>query len=493
MTSLNNPTHDSESILSIARTLNSDLGRHVKNCSFSTNLSGRFYQNNSLESHKARAQRIAQMKAKRKQLERSLELEEKKILYLEAKLEERRLMRLQEEKMKQMTERAAILIQSQIRRFLSYKRYQILRVENEIINYVVKFVQALFRGRRDRKRVNNIKMMIIKHRKEERAAIIIQSSARRLFAKNELGNKIEERNLQYNKAAICLQACVRGVRDRKIVNDLINEKATVKIQSLYRGLIGRRIRDARIKALKKKKERATRIPLHERRYSTYSVETTRRDSVNSMRRFSEMIPTAVGISTERRLNGLEMLRIKDTRQDQKEKDNSEINIPATSKQSAQKQTDFPKHDLEGSCIILPAPDQAKEKITLSRQKAAARVAKLKRQTLREKERQQKEAKDRKKVVEQMELERRNSMKQKILARKNKNTHETLNKGKKQDKLESNMAPKLKASKNDDICNKRQLSQTCEKNRSTSNTECNNLDDFYFDDDFQENEFDLDGI
>ncbi len=477
MTSLNNPTHDSESILSIARSLNSDLGRHVKKCSFSTHLTGRFYQNNSLESHKARAQRIAQMKAKRKQLERSLELEEKKILYLEAKLEERRLMRLQEEKIKQMRERAAILIQSQIRGFLCRKRYQILRVENEIINYVVQFIQALFRGRRDRKRVNNIKIMIIKHRKEERAAIIMQSSARRLLAKNELDHKIKERNIQQNKAATRLQARIRGVRDRKIVIDLIQEKAAVKIQSLYRGLIGRRIRDARIKAMKKKKEKVARIPLHERRYSTYSIET-RRDSVSSRRRFSEMVSTAAGVSTERRLSGLEQLRFAHAALEQKEKENNEVNIPANPKQCNHIQTDPFKHDLEGKCISLPTPDQAQEKIELSRQKAAARVAKLKRRSILEKERQQKEAKDRKKVVEQMELERRNSMKQKMLARKVKNVQKALvNKEKNQD--ESVACITLKPSN--------------ENNVRRSNSECNNLNEFYFEEDFRENEFDLDDI
>jgi hypothetical protein len=69
---------NADEILNEARVLNSELGRHVRKCSFSTHLSGRFYENHSLQSYKARAQRIAQMKAKRKQLEKFLVMEERK-------------------------------------------------------------------------------------------------------------------------------------------------------------------------------------------------------------------------------------------------------------------------------------------------------------------------------------------------------------------------------------------------------------------------------
>lgn len=290
----------------LIRKLNSDLGRHVKNCSFSTNLSGRFYQNNSLETHKARAHRVAQMKAKRRQLEKSLELEEKKILFLEKMLEERKRRRLEEEKIRIRATNAAIVIQSQIRGFLSRRALEVLRVENEIVNYIVIFIQALYRGRKERHRVNQIRIKKIQHRKEELSAIKIQSQVRRFRAKVELGCKIKEHIIRQNEAACLIQARMRGNNDRKLVNDLIQEKSAIKIQSLFRGIIGRRIRDAHIKAKMKKKEKPKRIPLHERRYSTYSVDSSRRDSVER-RRFSDIVALVKPSIVERKLSGLELL------------------------------------------------------------------------------------------------------------------------------------------------------------------------------------------
>ena len=78
-------------MLQEAKKLNNDLGRHVRRAAFSTHLTGRFYQNNSLESHKARSNRISKMKAERRKLEKFLELEEKKIKFLEERLYEKQM------------------------------------------------------------------------------------------------------------------------------------------------------------------------------------------------------------------------------------------------------------------------------------------------------------------------------------------------------------------------------------------------------------------
>ena len=482
-------------MLTLAQTLNSDLGRHVKKCSFSTHLSGRFYQNNSLESHKAKAQRIAQMKAKRKRLERSLELEEKKILYLEEMIKQRKQQRMEEERERQRAERAAIVIQSEIRRYLSIKRLEVLKVEDQIINYVVNFLQALFRGRRDRKRVHYLKMMVMKHRKEEMAAIFIQSYVRVFIAKCELGQRIKERKLQMNQAATFFQACFRGHNCRNIVRQIIKEQSAIKIQSRYRGTIGRRIRDARIQALKRKK--AKRIPLHERRYSTYSIDTSRRDSISSRRRFSEVVKSVS--EAERRLSGLELLRTTHTKQEQKE--NTEIDVH--SKQSSLTS----KQDFEGKCICVSESNHYKEdKILRARQKAAARVAKLKRKGQEEKERKEKQALERKNELEQLELNRRrNMMRQKLLARKEKKNVQFLKEISISNK-QSNIleGPVASYTDNNINCTKTNSPKTDSNNIKATNdivsneifenelkeNECEFND---FEEEFQENECDLDDM
>ena len=76
----NNTEHDQFSFITQAKKINTDLGRHVRKCGFSNNLSGRFYTNASMQSHQARARRITQMQTKRKLLERSIKMEEKIIL-----------------------------------------------------------------------------------------------------------------------------------------------------------------------------------------------------------------------------------------------------------------------------------------------------------------------------------------------------------------------------------------------------------------------------
>lgn len=469
----------------LIRKLNSDLGQHVKNCSFSTNLSGRFYENNSLETHKARAHRVAQMKAKRRQLERSLELEEKKILFLEKTLQERKQKRLKEEEIRIRTTNAAIVIQSQIRGFLSRKVLEVLRVENDIVNYIVTFIQALYRGRKERHHVNQIKMKKIQHRKEELSAIKIQSHMRRFRAKNELSRKIEERIIIQNGAACMIQARMRGNNDRILVKVCIQEKSAIMMQSRVRGMIGRRIRDDLIKAKKKKKEKPKRIPLHERRYSTYSVDTSRRDSIEK-RRFSDIVSLVKRSNVEKQVSGMELLRLIHAKNEQKANNEIDSKLGNTSIRS-QGSVCTKREIIHENSLCGPKSNDDNDRILRSRQKAAARAAKLKRKSMVEKERLLQLAKDRKQELDQLELNRRNMMRQETLARKEREVSkfkEEKNLGSTQ---QHNPQPKIP---HDACCERRsQKDQEC-KNMQDKIVYCANFDD-NFEDDFQENEFDLD--
>ena len=296
--------------LSEARVLNSDLGHHVKQCSFSTQLTGRFYENNSLESHKAKAKRIIRMKAKKKELERSVELEEKKIQYLETKRQEWEKRRLENVEKRKKMESAALRIQMNIRRRLARGRVERIRKEIQIMNNVASFIQSLFRGKRDRNYSLALKQKIIQHRKEELAAIRMQCSSRCIMARHALQVAKEEKKTIESNATRRVQALQRGRLCRKFLEkerQLRESKSATMIQSKYRGISARRRRD-----LLKRAKKIKRIPLHERRYSTYAFETPKKKNVLNRRRSSDFTGTLGKVLlNERRasVTGLEIVRM----------------------------------------------------------------------------------------------------------------------------------------------------------------------------------------
>ena len=266
-------------MLQEAKKLNNDLGRHVRRASFSTHLTGRFYQNNSLESHKARSNRISKMKAERRKLEKFLELEEKKIKFLEERLYEKQMERRREEDKRMIQNLACIKIQSSFRCFSAYNKLQLLRVERDIKVYVVLWLQSIFRGNRDRCLVQRMKDELFRQLKEKLASICIQTQMRQYIAKNRLSEKRQENIIRRHNAACIVQALIRGHRDRCKAKRRRQELASILIQRVYRGFCGRKLRD------KKRTKKTKRIPLHERRYSSYgaavAVDISRRGSMSS--------------------------------------------------------------------------------------------------------------------------------------------------------------------------------------------------------------------
>mmetsp|Transcript_33198 Transcript_33198/g.44066 ORF Transcript_33198/g.44066 Transcript_33198/m.44066 type:complete len:133 (-) Transcript_33198:540-938(-) len=128
--------------ISDARNLNSDLGRHVKKCSFSSSLSGRFYKNSSLENHMASERKVAMMKEKKRQLQKALKMEDKKIKILEEKLKEKEYKRNEEIMLRLQMERAATLLQTSVRRHRAMEMLEMMKIEAEIVRFVVLFCQA---------------------------------------------------------------------------------------------------------------------------------------------------------------------------------------------------------------------------------------------------------------------------------------------------------------------------------------------------------------
>ena len=78
-------TRNSDALL-----LNSGLfGAHARSSSFSSHLSGRFYKNSTLAAHAAREKRAARMRAKKRELEEAIMVEERRAELLEERLRER--------------------------------------------------------------------------------------------------------------------------------------------------------------------------------------------------------------------------------------------------------------------------------------------------------------------------------------------------------------------------------------------------------------------
>lgn len=273
--SLNEDDLDDQ-LLVQANKLNSDLGRFVRSCSFSSQLTGRFYQNNSMETHTAREQRIARMKAKRKKLEQDVKVEDAKIRYLE------KLLQWKEEKQRASTlfqakaNAAARTIQSFARVCLAKKQLELLRVERNIIIYVALFLQSLYRGLKGRQRVEWLKSENRKHALETAAAIQLQQHARCFLARRQLLFARKERDDLIHFAASKIQSLARSkvckLAFRREYRRRLECTAAIRLQCWFRGLIARRIAQGiRRERRRKKPEKAP--SLYDRRYSTYSVKT----------------------------------------------------------------------------------------------------------------------------------------------------------------------------------------------------------------------------
>lgn len=263
----NNTDYDPFSFIAQAKKINNDLGRHVRKCGFSNNLSGRFYTNGSLQSHQARARRITQMQTKRKLLERSIKMEEKKIEFLEDELRKRIDERRKDEAMNLLLNESAITIQQFVRIHQAKERANIMRVENEIKEYLAVFLQSRYRGNRDRISFENKKRWRLLHELKTLSAIRIQCKQREIIARECLKKKRKEEQLKRTRLAVVIQSFARGYLARRFALSKRRFNASICIQCCFRCFVARR----KLKVLIKKKAKPMRVPLHERRYSTYSV------------------------------------------------------------------------------------------------------------------------------------------------------------------------------------------------------------------------------
>mmetsp|Transcript_47116 Transcript_47116/g.57000 ORF Transcript_47116/g.57000 Transcript_47116/m.57000 type:complete len:607 (+) Transcript_47116:314-2134(+) len=242
------------SMLTEARKLNGDMRCHIKNSSFSSILTGRFYQNNSMQSHVAKKRRLSQMKARRDELRKALASEDDKIKTVLDKLRQMRTAHREAiEKRRIVSEKGMTKLQSLARGRSARKKTERMAAERRAKHHSSIRLQSIVRGRQGRERARALRKESERRRAAAAAAVRIQSVARRNIAERFVDRERRKRNAAVllllteknnDSAATRIQTMVRGRACRKRTRDVISRKraaaaAATTIQSLVRGRIVR--------------------------------------------------------------------------------------------------------------------------------------------------------------------------------------------------------------------------------------------------------------
>lgn len=237
----------------------------------------------------------------------------------------------------------------------------------------------------------------------------------------------ENERIRRRDSACRIQACERGrVHRTKIRREGIERCAVVRLQCVVRGAVGRRTAEIRRRAYRRRNKKrppfsakstgsssrgkeVQRVPLQERRYSTYRGD--RRDS-NSQRRSSDVL--IQNESVKRRssmtsivlpVSGLDIVRM------------AHAKGPNLSKSNRRSEASLSGIDINELDSLTSTVDSQTAKLISARKRAAARSAKLQRDARREKEKMEEEAKARKEELNELGLKRRNQIKVKAETKK----------------------------------------------------------------------------
>jgi IQ calmodulin-binding motif. len=275
--------------------------------------------------------------------------------------------------MKMIMDHAATIIQCVVRRMLAMNKLELMRIEEQIMNYLALFLQSRFRGIKARQRVQFIRQQLAQKQKEEMASIRIQNFQRCRVAKRLLAEAREVLEVKKVRAACLIQARVRGILARKIFLSLKQHHAAVIIQCMARVTMARQIVGKRKWALQQEMKKAAtpkRVPLYKKTYSIYSVDVRKRDT-------SEISPTEEATLESNEIVSATLENVsKDQRQHWKSR----------KRESSEKSLD--------------------EKVILAQQRASMRVAKLKVLERIAKEKEEEQATLRKKELDRLETQRR---------------------------------------------------------------------------------------
>ena len=290
-------TEDSNSILREAQLINNDLGRHSVKCNFSARLSGRFYQNCSLERHTMRRSRLAEMQSKRRRLEKELLLEKRRVKLLGERLVEMENAREFALDMIFAIQRGVIGFQALVRRRLAMALLELMKHRVRMSVMIALFCQSRYRGWRGRLHAASTREYL-RQQLMNKSATTIQAFVRcHMQRKVYLGMLLERQRLR-DGSAITIQAAVRRHMMQRRYREEVKrrQEAALHVQRVFRGMNGRRaakrLREELARLRAEAEAKPKRIPLHMRRYSTYGVSANesqsqqRRKSILTRRRGS---------------------------------------------------------------------------------------------------------------------------------------------------------------------------------------------------------------
>lgn len=267
---------DSNSILREAQLINNDLGRHSVKCNFSTRLSGRFYQNCSLERHTMRRSRISEMQSKRRRLERELELEKRRVKLLGERLVETDNAREFALDIIFAIQRGVLGFQALVRRRQAMKLLESMKHIVRMTERIALFFQARYRGWRDRLHAA-ARREYLRQQLRNKCATVIQTFFRCHSRRKVYLDVLLERKILRDRSAATIQAVLRGRRMQHLYRQEMKrrQEAALDVQRAFRGMTGRReakrLREELARLRAEAEEKPKRIPLHMRRYSTYGA------------------------------------------------------------------------------------------------------------------------------------------------------------------------------------------------------------------------------
>lgn len=288
---------DSNSILREAQLINNDLGRHSVKCNFSARLSGRFYQNCSLERHTMRRSRLAEMQSKRRRLEKELLLEKRRVVLLGERLVEMENAREFALDMIFAIQRGVIGFQALVRRRLAMALLELMKHSVRMRLMIALFCQSRYRGWRGRLHAASTREYL-RQQLMNKSATTIQAFVRCHMQRKVYLGMLLERQILRDGSAVRIQAAVRRhMMQRRYREDMKRrQEAVLHVQRVFRGMKGRsaakRLREELARLRAEAEAKPKRIPLHMRRYSTYGASTNesqsqqRRKSILTRRRGS---------------------------------------------------------------------------------------------------------------------------------------------------------------------------------------------------------------
>lgn len=220
------------------------------------------------------------MQAKKRRLEKELQLEERRVKLLEERLNETERARDDAHELIITIERGVIRFQAFVRRRQALRLFRKLQHESAMRELVAKFFQCRYRGWKGRERAVSRREYLREKQRIESAATI-QANERRRFQRKTYLNLLMEQNRLNNQSAASIQAMLRGNMARQLYLTEIcrRQDAATNTQRVWRGTLARLNAERMRQEVVQKRievEKPKRVPLHLRKYSTYGAGVPRR-------------------------------------------------------------------------------------------------------------------------------------------------------------------------------------------------------------------------